>query len=134
LSPILAPFAPVKDKLLIFSGIDMKSAVGEQRQAGIIAWLTGSVQVTPIGSTSFSKDGPSIDQALVPRVSAGKRKQSLYMAVRWGTGKSKGVLSPINIASFGLAAPYSPIPPHLDPVAIWQVLFGSLLGGAAGWD
>jgi hypothetical protein len=134
LSPILAPFAPVKDKLLIFSGIDMKSAVGEQRQAGIIAWLTGSVQSTPIGANSFSKDGPSIDQVLAPRVSAGKSKPSLYMAVRWGTGKSRGGLSPINIASFEVAAPYRPIPPRLDPVAIWQELFGALPGGAGAWE
>jgi hypothetical protein len=134
LSPILAPFEPVKDKLLIFSGIDMKSAVGEQRQAGIIAWLTGSVQVTPITSTSFSKDGPSIDQVLAPRVSAGKRQQSLYMAVRWGTGKSHGRVSPMNIANFEIAAPYRPMPPRLDPVDIWQNLFGTLPGGPDPWD
>jgi hypothetical protein len=134
LSPILAPFEPVKNKLLIFSGIDMKSAVGEQRQAGIIAWLTGSVQSTPLSSTAFAKDGPSIDQVLAPRVSAGKRKQSLYMAVRWGTGKSQGLVSPINIANFALAAPYSPIAPSLDPVAIWQDLFGALPANAGAWD
>jgi hypothetical protein len=134
LSPILAPFEPVKNRLLIFSGIDMKSAVGEQRQAGIIAWLTGSVQSTPLSSTAFAKDGPSIDQVLAPRVSAGKRKQSLYMAVRWGTGKSHGVMSPINIANFALAAPYRPMVPSLDPVAIWQDLFGALPANAGAWD
>ena len=86
LSPILAPFEPVKDKILIFDGIDMKSAVGEQRQSGIIAWLTGSVQA-PTTSNRYSKDGPSIDQVLAPILSAGKKKPSLYLAVRWGTGK-----------------------------------------------
>jgi hypothetical protein len=132
LSPILTPFAPVKDKLLIVDGLDMKSAVGEQRQAGIIAWLTGSVQAPG----AYSKDGPSIDQVLAPRLSAGKRKPSLYMAVRWGTGKSHGLMSPINIASFDVAASYRPIPPALDPVAIWQDLFGALPPGAgtAAWD
>jgi hypothetical protein len=137
LSPILGPFEPVKDKLVIFSGIDMKSAVGEQRQAGIIAWLTGSVQGPrgALGTTyGYSQDGPSIDQVLAPRVSAGKRKQSLYMAVRWGTGKSFGLVSPINVASFEAAAPYNPIPPRLDPVAIWQDLFGALPASANAWD
>jgi hypothetical protein len=136
LSPILVPFEPVKGKMIVLSGLDMKSAVGEQRQGGIIAWLTGSVQSTPIGSTAFSKDGPSIDQVLAPRVSAGKRKSSLYMAVRWGTGKSHGVVSPMNISSFELAAPYNPIAPSLDPVKIWQDLFGALPGdgAAAAWD
>jgi len=134
LSPILAPFQPVKDKILVFSGIDMKSAVGEQRQSGIIAWLTGSVQTTPVSSTSFSKDGPSIDQVLAPRLSAGKRKQSLYMAVRWGTGKSHGRLSPMNISNFEVAAPYRPMMPSLDPAAIWQDLFGAPPAGAGAWD
>ncbi len=134
LSPILAPFEPVKDKILVFSGIDMKSAVGEQRQAGIIAWLTGSVQATPVSSSSFSKDGPSIDQVLAPRLSVGKPKQSLYMAVRWGTGKSHGKVTAMDIASFEVAAPYRPVPPRLDPVAIWQELFGALPVGAGAWD
>jgi Protein of unknown function (DUF1552) len=133
LSPILAPFEPVKSKLLIPDGLDMKSAVGEQRQSGIIAWLTGSVQAPGYG---YSKDGPSIDQALAPRLSAGKRKASLQMAVRWGTGKSHGLTSPINIANFENALPYSPIPPAIDPVTIWQDLFGALPAGdpGAAWD
>jgi hypothetical protein len=132
MSPILAPLEPVKDNVLIVDGVDMKSAVGEQRQAGIIAWLTGSVQVSfPLG---YSKDGPSIDQVLVPRLSAGKKKASLYMAVRWGTGKSHGLMSPINIANFALAAPYSPMPPSLDPVAIWQDLFGGVRADISSWD
>ena len=134
LSPILAPFGPVKEKILVFSGVDMKSAVGEQRQSGIIAWLTGSVQATPLSSSSYSKDGPSIDQVLAPRLSAGKRKQSLYMAVRWGTGKSHGRLSPINVANFEVGAPYRPLVPSLDPVAIWQDLFGALPASAGAWD
>ncbi len=139
LSPILAPFEAVKDKVIIVDGLDMKSAVGEQRQSGIIAWLTGSVQ-GPLGSAGttygYAKDGPSIDQVLAPLVSAGKRKASLYMAVRWGTGRSHGLMSPFDISSFGTTAPYSPVMPSLDPVAIWQDLFGALGGsaGATAWD
>src|SRR5215203_1978770 len=45
LSPILKPLEPVKGKLLIVDGLEMKSAVGEQHMAGIIAWLTGSTQI-----------------------------------------------------------------------------------------
>src|SRR5689334_4084957 len=41
LSPILAPLQPMMKKLLIVDNLDMKSAVGEQHQAGIIALLTG---------------------------------------------------------------------------------------------
>ena len=47
LSPILAPLKPVLDakKLLIVDGLDMTSKSGEQHQAGIIAWLTGTAQL-----------------------------------------------------------------------------------------
>jgi hypothetical protein len=133
LSPILAPFEPVKDQILIFSGIDMKSAVGEQRQSGIVAWLTGSVQPSPSGG-GYSKDGPSIDQVLAPLLSAGKKKPSLYLAVRWGTGKCHGLMTPMNISSFEVAAPYSPRMPSLDPVEIWKDMFGGLGADAAKWD
>src|SRR6476620_10997939 len=33
LSPILSPLEPVKSKILIVDGLDMKSAVGEQHQS-----------------------------------------------------------------------------------------------------
>ena len=39
----MAPLEPMKSRLLILDGIDMKSAVGEQHQAGIIALLTGTI-------------------------------------------------------------------------------------------
>src|SRR5688500_12437546 len=56
LSPILLPFELIKHKLLVVDGLSMYSAQGEQHQAGIIAWLTGTTQEA--GSYSF---GPSID-------------------------------------------------------------------------
>jgi hypothetical protein len=137
LSPILAPFEPIKDKILIPGELDMTSAVGEQRQAGLIAWLTGTAQGSAITSPPQWAKGPSIDQVIAASsVSAGKRLKSLSMAVRWGTGKSKGLASPINIANYGSTAPFSPIPPALDPVKIWQDLFGGAAqpGGAAKWN
>jgi Protein of unknown function (DUF1552) len=130
LSPILAPLEPMKSKLLIIDGVDMKSAVGEQHQAGSIAWLTGSIQNGAAG-VGYST-GPSIDQVLATRLSAGKKKSSIQVAVRWATGKSYGLLSPINATNFENAAPYRPIPPRLDPQAIWTDLFGSLVTTAPG--
>jgi hypothetical protein len=135
LSPILKPLEPVKDKLLIVDGLEMKSAVGEQHMAGIIAWLTGSVQIgNSLANYKYAKDGGSIDQILAPKLSTGKRYSSIQMAVRWATGKSKGLISPINCANFEAAAPYSPIPPQLDPQAIFTSLFGSLMPGTGGTD
>jgi len=134
LSPILAPLQPMMDKkkLLIVDGLDMLSKKGEQHQAGIIAWMTGQPQLEapPNGGlpgTNSYAAGPSIDQTLATQISAGKKKiASLEMAVRWGTGKAHGLLSPISCANFEDNLKASPIAPRIDPVQIFKDLFGTL--------
>ncbi len=121
LSPILAPLEPVKDKLLVVDGLTMRSAIGEQHQSGIIAWLCG----TPQGADGYAQ-GPSVDQAIATRISDGFARRSLQMAIRWGTGKSHGLLHPINTVNFEDNDTFDPIPPRLDPQAIFDSLFGSL--------
>lgn len=128
LSPILEPFAAVKDKLLVIDGVDMKSAVGEQHQAGIVALLTGTPQSA---ANNQYAGGPSIDQVIAKVASAGKGRQSIELAVRWATGKSHGNLHPINSLNFADDAQFSPIPPRIDPVQIWDTLFGTLEPGDA---
>jgi len=124
LSPILKPLEPIRKKLLIVDGTDMKSAVGEQHQAGIIAWLTGSVQAPNLGYAT----GPSIDQVIAKRLYSNQKKKSIQLAVRWATGKSHGSLHPINCANFD-ADNNSPIGPLVDPQTVWKDLFGSLSAG-----
>ncbi len=121
LSPILAPLEPIRQKLLVVDGLGMHSAIGEQHQAGIIAWLTGTTQDG--GGYSF---GPSIDQVIANRLWADQPLKSLQIAVRWGTGKSHGLLHPINCANFEDNATFDPIPPRLDPQQIFTSLFGTL--------
>jgi len=132
LSPILAPLEAVRDRVLILSGVDMPSKSGEQSQAGLIAWLTGTAQ----DRTTQYAQGPSIDQVLAPRLSDGKRLPSLQLAVRWGTGKAHGLTSPIDIANYADTASFTPIAPRLDPAEIWQDLFGALPTSSANdaWD
>jgi len=123
LSPILKPLAPVMDRVLIPTGIDMQSADGEQNQAGIVAWLTGTKQNTAAGASYAS--GPSIDQVLAPKLSKGLKLPSLQVAVRWGTGKAHGLPSPIDIANYADTPSFDPIAPRLDPQDIWKALFGT---------
>jgi hypothetical protein len=132
LSPILAPLEPVRASLVVLDGLAMKSAIGDQSAAGIIAWLTGTTQV--VNGSTFAQ-GPSIDQVLAGNVSSVKKKASLQMAVRWGTGRCHGVVAPYDVTSFENSATFRPIAPALDPVQIFQDLFGSPgdLGGVA-WD
>ncbi len=129
LSPILAPLAPIQKKLLVIDGPDMVSAVGEQHQAGIIAFLTGSTQASNGGTLGYAT-GPSIDQIIAKKLYANNKKKSIQAAVRWATGKSHGSLSPINCVNFD-ADNNSPIGPAVDPQVIWKDLFGSLSSGGS---
>ena len=137
LSPILAPFEPVKSRLLVLSGLHLKCGdqsmfAVEQLQGGMMGWLTGHVQP---GAGQYVK-GPSIDQVLALALSSGKPFPSLQMAVRWGTGKSHGKLTPMDCCTFAGSAPYSPIAPLLDPVEIWKTLFNDIARPATerAWD
>jgi Protein of unknown function (DUF1552) len=123
LSPILKPLENVRSTINVMDGIDMPSAVGEQNQAGLIAWLTGTKQNLSGGGASFAQ-GPSIDQVLASRLSPGYQLRSLQLAIRWGTGKSRGKPSPINIANFADSPQLEPIVPSIDPVEVWKQLFG----------
>jgi hypothetical protein len=134
LSPILKPLAPVQERVIVFDGVSMKSANGDQQQAGMAAWLTGRAQ--SMGSGSYPL-GPSIDQVLAKTISAGKAISSLELAVRWGTGKSFGRATAFDLVNFRDDASFTPIVPRIDPAAIWAELFGSLnpaAGSARNWD
>jgi hypothetical protein len=129
LGPVLAPLAPVQDRVLILDGIDMKSAIGEQHQSGIVAWLTGTPQSAARRDYS---GGPSVDQVIATRISRGKKAfPSLQLAVRWATGNAKGLLSPINAANYEDNGAFNPIPPRIDPQGIWNDLFGAAAGTGA---
>lgn len=123
LSKILEPLAPVRDKLLVLKGLDLASGEGEQHQGGLIAFLTGTRQSSKHRQYA---GGPSIDQVLATRLGKGKAKSSVQMAVRWATGKSHGLLHPMNALNFEDSTSFDPIPPRLDPVEIYTDLFGSL--------
>lgn len=135
LSTILQPLAPVKERVLVVSGVDMTCKKGEQNQAGLIALSTGTAQQL-IPNNDFAS-GPSIDQVLAKQLSKNNRLPSLELAVRWGTGKAHGLTSPIDIYSYADTPQWDPITPRLDPVQIWQDLFGALptvTTAAQVWD
>jgi hypothetical protein len=130
LSPILAPFEPVKNKLVVLDGIDMTSAEGEQSQSGMIAWLTGTAQRL---SAAWAK-GPSLDQVLATRIAGTRQLPSLSMAVRWGTGRSHGQPHPMNVVNYADDAAFTPLAPRLDPQELWTTLFGALPPDPPDWD
>lgn len=138
LSPILSPLQPVFSKVIVPKGISMtdiwhkvtgqQQQAGEQHQAGIVGWLTGMPQ--PGGGTY--PGGPSMDQVLMKQLSQNAKVlskeengTSKQMAVRWATGTSNSKLAPQNAANFAndAAGEHPPIPPELDPQAIFQSMF-----------
>jgi hypothetical protein len=121
MSPILEPLEPIRNKLIVMDGLSMNSAYGEQHQGGIVSFLSGWGQ----GGNGYAS-GPSVDQVIAGLVSADLPMRSLQMAVRWGTGKSHGLLHPINSINFEDADGFAPIPPRLDPQQIFDSLFGTL--------
>jgi hypothetical protein len=128
-SSILEPMDELRAKYLVLSNLDMVSAIGEQHQAGIVALLTGTPQSPQRGQYA---GGPSIDQVIAGIASAGKPRASIEMAVRWATGKSHGLLHPINSMTFADNDNFTPLPPRIDPVEIWESLFGTLEPGEPG--
>jgi hypothetical protein len=73
---------------------------------------------------------------LAPQLSKGYQLPSLQLAVRWGTGKSHGLPSPINIANYADTPTFDPIAPRLDPQQIWKDLFGTppVTAPTGAWD
>jgi len=132
MGPILKPLEPLQSRLLVIDGLDMQSAIGEQHQAGIVALLTGTPQK---GGDAGYATGPSIDQVIATRISAGKKpRASIQLAIRWATGRSKGLLHAINCLSFEDNARFNPIPPRLDPAQMFGDLFGQIGPGTGGPD
>jgi len=134
---ILAPLEPVKQKLLVIDGLQMKAAIGEQHQCGMVSFLTGAVQNTPqkYSASRAGAENASLDQVIATKISKGlKPMPSLEVAVRWATGKSHGLLSPINALNFEDTTQNAPMPPRLEPSEIWKALFGTLMPATPEMD
>jgi hypothetical protein len=134
LGQILKPLEPHLPKVLALKGLSMtdvwKELMGEQHQAGICSWLTGVPQP---GAGKYPK-GPSIDQVIASKIQAdlgamSYQRKSLQLAIRWATGKSHGLLHPINSANFDDANGNAGIAPKLDPADVFKTLFGTVEPG-----
>jgi hypothetical protein len=138
LGQILTPLKDVFPQMLALKGLSMtkvwQELNGEQHQAGICSLLTGVAQP---GAGKYPKAG-SLDQVIATKIQkdleaqgAGKSyaRKSLQLAIRWATGKSHGLLHPINSLNFDDQGTNSPIAPQLDPKDVFQTLFGAVKPG-----
>ncbi len=141
LGQILKPLEPHFSKVLALKGLSMtqvwKEQNGEQHQAGICSLLTGVAQP---GAGRYPRGG-SIDQVIATKIQndlkpkqAGEpdrsyARKSLQLAIRWATGKSHGLIHPINSLNFDDGGNNAAIAPQLDPQDVFKLLFGAVQPG-----
>jgi hypothetical protein len=125
LSPILAPLAPFKNRLLILDGVNVQSASsgpGDDHMKGMGHMLTG-IELLPgdtqggAGTPAGFAGGMSIDQRIVADIGGLTRFPSLEFGVMV---QNSDVWSRMIYAG-----PNQPLPPMEDPVAAFSRLFAS---------
>ena len=121
LSEMMSPIQPFSDRLTFVDGLDLAVTAlgsGHPHARGMGGVLTGQPLQngnfnTNEGTAGFA-DGPSIDQVIGERISAGLRLRSLEVSSGWSTGITVGGSPhPGNQLTYAGAA--QPIPPATDP-------------------
>jgi hypothetical protein len=128
---ILEPLKDYKDKLLILDGLQQNNMndnrPGHPHTQGMTGLLTGKATTSGpysffLGGSTDLAQGPSIDQLIAKKISAGLRFSSLELGVLWptyGTGPA-----PQNTISYtGAGQPAQPIS---DPWKAFQRIFMGL--------
>jgi hypothetical protein len=136
LSRILEPLAPLKDKLLVLSGVDMATALtdaGNEHARGMAHMLTCTRliidQSLPIGGklpVGYA-GGISIDQEIARQVGGATRLPSLELGV--GTTREWGA-HPYSRMSY--VGPNAPVPAIDSPSQAFDRLVSKGLGTASG--
>jgi hypothetical protein len=134
---ILAPLEPHKQRLLVVEGLNLSvtsEGFGHPHSRGMGGVLTGQPlnagpYETCAGKAGFP-NGPSIDQVIASKISAGKKFKSLEVAVRWPTDRRDGgKAAPTNQINYQAAN--QPIPMRTDPQAVYTSLFSDIGGDTA---
>lgn len=109
LSDQLAPLAPVKSKLVVTSGFEVRAVNSIPHLSGFGALLTGLSQIGEEGANTYA--GPTIDQRIAAEIGG----ETVYRSIEVG-GWFDGAVS--------FNGPYSPNPPETVPHALFERLFG----------
>jgi hypothetical protein len=133
LSRILAPFEPVKSKMVILDGIDIIArGVGGGHEQGTVTVMTG-VRTTQLypgnGGDDPKAAGPSLDQQFLKASAALQGTPIASLQVSCDDRVDVGEVSTRRLSYAGAAAP---LEPYLVPHLTYQRVFGTMLQGAAG--
>jgi hypothetical protein len=135
LQSMMSPLTPHLDKLVFLDGIDMAVTAignGHPHSRGMAGVLTGQQLLpgnynTNGGNAGFAA-GPSIDQVIAAKISAGLRLPSLEVSAGWSTGISAGGQPhPGNVINYQAPAKAggaaTPVPPSTDPLNTLKRVF-----------
>jgi hypothetical protein len=133
LSPILAPFEPLKDQLVVLDGIDIVApGVGGGHEQGTVTVMTG-LRTTELypgnGGDDPKAAGPSIDQRLL---AASKSLQGAPIASLQVSCDDRVDVGEVSTRRLSYAGAAAPLEPYLVPHLTYQRVFGSLMPGQSG--
>ncbi|GMV38527.1 MAG: hypothetical protein AMXMBFR64_02430 [Myxococcales bacterium] len=132
LTPILKPLAPVKDKVLVLSGLSANPGKPDgagDHASGIGAFLTATKVVKTEGANI--KNGVSVDQLIAQKVGAQTKLPSLELGCV-EPGSYPGCDSGYSCAyshNIAWATPTTPLPKEIDPKAAFNRLFAGFNPG-----
>lgn len=109
LSEQLAPLAPVKHRLIVTSGFEVRARNTIPHLSGFGSLLTGLAQIGEEGANTYA--GPTIDQQIAAVIGG----ETPYRSIEGGGWFD-------NAISYN--GPYSPNPPEFVPHAMFERLFG----------
>ena len=128
LSPILAPLAPLQQKIVVLQGIDQQGGgAGDGHQNGMAGWLTGQpTNPGPFkgggGENGGWANGQSLDQLIAKEVA--KTTTTKFKSLELGVQADSG--GGTNWSRMVYAGPDQPVPPEINPSAVFTRVFGDL--------
>lgn len=110
LSPLLAPLAPVKSKLALVTGTEVRAVNSIPHYSGFGALLTGLAHLGTEGDETYA--GPTIDQQIAAVIGG----DTPYRSIEAGGWFDQPISH---------NGPHSPNPPEINPFALYERLFGA---------
>jgi hypothetical protein len=132
---ILAPLAPVRDRLLVLSGLENRSA--EADVPGDHARGTGSyLTCAPVVKGDAIRNGVSLDQVLAAGSAGATPFASLELGISGGdaAGDCDSGYSCAYARNIAWAGPETPLPKTTSPQALFNRLFAGVDGAATAAD
>ena len=129
LSPILEPFAPLRDRMVVLEGLDIRKKVdtpGQDHGNGMVTFMTGGVTITADGFRAVIAERESIDHILknVPAIVGDTPIPYVQLAADTRSDRDEVFTRVLTYS--GRAAP---VPPEQRPSTAFARVFGALADG-----